>query len=79
MNKYEGLHAYLAMSPLLPNVFAALTTLQVVDVLKESETSAVARVRIVSQRGTKVYDFQWKLESGDWHIAKLTCVSGCRR
>lgn len=79
MNKYEGLHAYLAMSPLLPGVFGALNTLQVVDVLKETETSAVARVRIVGQRGTKVYDFQWKLESGDWHIARLTCVSGCHR
>lgn len=79
MSKYEGLHRYLAMSALFPNVFRAMTSLQVVDVIKESESAAVARTQIVSQRVTKLYDFQWKLESGDWHIAKLTCVSGCQR
>ena len=47
--------------------------------IKDSEASAVARVQVVIGRATKVYDFQWKLESGDWHIARLTCLSGCRR
>jgi len=79
MSKYEGLYRYLAMSALIPNVFGTLTSLQVVDVINESEASAVARVQVVNPRGTKLYDFQWKLESNDWHIAKLTCVSGCRR
>jgi hypothetical protein len=79
MKKYEALYRYFARSALLPNLFGALTGLQVVDVIKESEASAVARVQVVSGRVTKVYDFQWKLESGDWHIAKLTCLSGCRR
>ncbi|HEX7838349.1 MAG TPA: serine protease [Kofleriaceae bacterium] len=79
MSKYEGLHRYLAMSALFPNVFGALTSLRVVDVIKESEASAVARVQVVNKRGTKLYDFQWKLEWNDWHIAKLTCVSGCNR
>lgn len=78
MKKYEALYRYFARSA-LPNLFGALTGLQVVDVIKESEASAVARVQVVSGRVTKVYDFQWKLESGDWHIAKLTCLSGCRR
>lgn len=79
MKKYEALYRYFPRSALLANVFGALTSLQVVDVIKESEASAVARVQVVSGRVAKVYDFQWKLESGDWHIARLTCVSGCRR
>lgn len=79
MKKYPALHRYFARSALLPNILGAVTSLQVVDVIKESEASAVARVQVVSGRATRVYDFQWKLESGDWHIVKLTCLSGCRR
>lgn len=79
MTKYAGLRRCLAASALLPGVFGGMTSLQVMDVIKESEAVAVARVQIASRRGTKVYDFQWKLESGDWHIARLTCVSGCHK
>lgn len=79
MKKYDALYRYFARSALLPSVLGAVTSLQVVDVIKDSEASAVARVQVVIGRATKVYDFQWKLESGDWHIARLTCLSGCRR
>lgn len=79
MKKYEALYRHLARSPLLTNALGPVTSLQIVDVIKEAEASAVARVQVVSGRVTKIYDFQWKLESGDWHIARLTCVSGCRR
>lgn len=79
MRKYEALYRHFARSPLLASTLGPVTGLQVVDVIKEAEASAVARVQVVNGRATKVYDFQWKLESGDWHIARLTCVSGCRR
>lgn len=78
MSYYEGLQRFLEISPVLTGIFGHVTKLRVIEVIKESDTASRARVELVSTEGVMLWEFHMEYEWGDWHIARLQCMT-CER